>query len=66
MTMTYVFTFIPDSEMWFIATNADVFPRPTGVRINYMILTGPMQNWGFGNNNKNFNSGNFIKPYMEG
>ena len=65
MHMTYVLRFVPDSELGFVLTEADVLPRPSGVKVDFLIYTGPLKNWGFGEYNKNFGRGNLQTPYIE-
>lgn len=58
MTMTYVFTFAPPSQLFEVLQDLDVLPRPAGVGINFVITT--RETFGFGEFHKNFNNGNFI------
>lgn len=58
MTMTYVFTFAPPKNLFFVLRNFDVLPRPAGVGVNFVITTRLV--FGFGPFRANFNRGNFI------
>ena len=58
MTLTYVFTQIPDSRFLSVLEMFDVLPRPSGVSRN--ILIAPFQSWGFGAFRKTFFDGNFF------
>ena len=55
--ITYVMDFYPPSWLWFIFTQCNVLPRPSGIR--YRFLLGDTANWGFGEHNENFDNGNF-------
>jgi hypothetical protein len=58
MTMTYVFTFAPSKNLFFVLKNFDVLPRPAAVGVNFVITTRLV--FGFGPYRSNFNRGNFI------
>lgn len=58
MTLTYVFTFSPSSQIRFILDEFDVLPRPAGVSARYIVTTTPA--WGLGAYRKNFDNGNFL------
>ena len=67
MTMTYVFNFDISQGLRLVLKTYDLLPRPAGVGINYVVLTGMI--WGFNevisfpsdeNSNVNFTNGNFI------
>lgn len=56
MTMTYLFGFVPDSQIQFILENYDLLPRPAGVKVSWQTAT--VEKFGFGVENLNFNNGN--------
>lgn len=56
---TYVFEFVPNSQLAFVLENFDVLPRPAAVGVRYVIATGNKV-FGFGLYNQNFNNGNFL------
>lgn len=56
MTIEYVFTFVPDSQLSFILQKYDLLPRPAGV--GYSILVLPENTFGF-EGHENFSHGNF-------
>ncbi len=58
----YVVDFLPSPELWFILYQADVLPRPAGVKIEFIIRG--FEVFGFGSFNQNFNNGNFINPII--
>lgn len=58
MTMTYVFDFYLPKIMRTVLQELDLLPRPAGVGLKYIILTGTV--FGFGLNNQNFENGNFM------
>lgn len=58
MTITYVFDFAVSNNLLTVLKTYDLLPRPAGVGINYIILTGTV--WGFGEFNQNFENGDFI------
>ena len=58
MTISYVFTTIPDSQFLFVLREFDILPRPSGVESNILII--PFVPWGFGDYRTNFNNGNFF------
>jgi len=63
MTMTYVFSFNISEALQQVLTEFDLLPRPAGVGIKYIIVTGKV--WGFGSFNQNFTNGNFIpNPFV--
>lgn len=57
MTMNYVFTFTPPSQLRFVLETFDVLPRPAGVGVNYVTLI--RDTFGFGPFRLNFNRGTF-------
>lgn len=57
MTMAYIFTFTPDSQLSFILEKYDLLPRPAGVQLLVNVRT--RAHWGFGVNHLNFNNGSF-------
>lgn len=58
MTMTYVYTFPPNSKLQFVLENFDILPRPAGVMLKF--ISGTRQGiFGFGSFNDNFNNGTF-------
>lgn len=57
MTMTYVFTFQPSSQLQYIFQNYDILPRPAGVLLKFSVQTRVY--FGFGAIHKNFDRGNF-------
>lgn len=57
MSMDYVFTFTPPSQLKFVLENYDVLPRPAGVKLNY--VTTIRDTFGFGPLRLNFNRGTF-------
>lgn len=57
MTMNYVFTFTPPSQLRFVLETFDVLPRPAGVEVNY--VTSIRDTFGFGPFRLNFNRGTF-------
>ena len=71
MTMTYVFNFDISIPLREVLVRYDLLPRPAGVGINYVVLTGTI--WGFNqvtsfpideNSNQNFSNGNFIPNFI--
>lgn len=56
MEATYVFTFALPSQLQFVLQNYDILPRPSGVKIRYIVLPDP--HWGFGQYRLNFNGAN--------
>ena len=58
MSLNYVFTVRPPSNILLVAEEFDIIPRPSGVSIN-LVFTN-LQNWGFGPLRRNFGRGNFI------
>ena len=59
MTINYVFTTIPPSNLLLVAQEFDILPRPSGVEINVVIV--PLARWGFGEHRRNFGRGNFFR-----
>ena len=58
MTMTYIFT-VPISEaLASVLIQYDLLPRPAGVGLKYIVLTGTI--FGFGMFYQNYENGNFI------
>lgn len=58
MTFSYIF-YNPDfAEFVLELANRDLLPRPAGIDIAF-IFDGDSQGWGFGENNENFNNGNY-------
>lgn len=58
MTITYVFSVIPDSKTLFLIENFDLLPRPSGV--SYDIRIVPQVSFGFDEYRQNFDQGNFF------
>ena len=58
MTISYVFTTIPPSNLLLVAQQFDIIPRPSGVEVN--IVIAPLARWGFGEFRRNFGRGNFF------
>lgn len=58
MSITYVFTFQPDSSLSLVLESFDLLPRPSGVRLRTIVATRPV--FGFGSFNLNFDNGNFL------
>ena len=61
--ITYVFTFIPNSELSFVLNNYDVLPRPSTLGIKF-VTSSNSGTFGFGPYNKNFNNGTFAPTDM--
>lgn len=57
MTMDYIFTFTPPSQLRFVLESFDVLPRPAGVGVNFVVLI--RDTFGFGPFHQNFNRGTF-------
>jgi hypothetical protein len=57
MSIDYVFTFLPPSQLRFVLESFDVLPRPAAVGVNYVVLV--RDTFGFGPFHFNFNRGNF-------
>lgn len=57
MTMSYVFDFIPPSNVLFVLQNFDVLPRPAGVELNIEVT--PRDRFGFAPYYQNFEHSNF-------
>jgi hypothetical protein len=57
MTMNYVFTFAPPSQLRFVLETYDVLPRPAGVGVDFVVLI--RDTFGFGPYHRNFNRGTF-------
>jgi hypothetical protein len=71
MTITYVFNFNLSLNMRYILEYYDLLPRPAGVGIKYVIITGTI--FGFNqvttfpdyiNVNQNFNNANFLPNFV--
>lgn len=62
MTMVCVFTFIPSPKLRLILDTYDLIPRPSGVKLNYVVVPRPV--FGFGQYNKNFTHGNFTSGFF--
>ena len=58
MTITYVFSVIPDPKTLFLLENFDILPRPSTV--SYDIRIVPQVTWGFDEHRQNFDRGNFF------
>jgi hypothetical protein len=58
--ITYVFDFTPDATLEYALNYYDVLPRPSTVGIQFIVTTRDV--WGFGDENENFENGNFIPP----
>lgn len=58
MTMTYVFNFDVPLPFRQVLVGYDLLPRPAGVGLKYIVLTG--STFGFGATNQNFGNGNYI------
>jgi hypothetical protein len=56
MTISYVFTFYPPSQLQQVLENFDILPRPTGVKANIELALESF--FGF-ENHANFDNGNF-------
>ena len=59
MTLNYVFTIRPPSNLLLVAEQFDIIPRPSGVGIN--LIFSDLSNWGFGPFRRNFGRGNFVQ-----
>ena len=57
MTIEYIFTVTPDSQVRFVLENFDILPRPSGVSSSIRII--PPISWAFGDQKQNFGHGNF-------
>jgi hypothetical protein len=57
MSLVYVFTFVPPSNVFFVLRNFDLLPRPAGVAVSYVI--DPGNGFGFDPYYDNFENGNF-------
>lgn len=62
MTMTYVFTFVPDPRLLFVIQQYDLLPRPSAVGVNY--VTTAREAFGFGEFNINFDNAPFGNPNL--
>lgn len=62
MTIVYVFNFLLPYQMRYILNYFDLLPRPAGVKIRYVILTGSI--FGFGPYYQNFENGNFVPEFL--
>ena len=58
MTMTYVFDFPISEQLRIVLQQYDLLPRPAGVGIKYIVITGTI--FGFEEFYQNFENGNFI------
>ena len=58
MTLNYVFTIRPPSNLLLVAEQFDIIPRPSGVGITLVFTNIPR--WGFGPFRRNFERGNFF------
>ncbi len=58
MTITYVNTLRIAPELIRTITELDLFPRPAGVKVNF--VDGTLASWGFSPNSQNFGNGNLI------
>lgn len=57
MSITYVFSEEPDYKLKQLLENIDLLPRPSTVKVSWMVRYRP--SWGFGVNHLNFGNGNF-------
>lgn len=57
MSLTYVFTFLPDPSVLFVLEQFDLLPRPAGVRVS--ILINPADRFGFDPYYLNYENSNF-------
>ena len=57
MTITYRLNFEPDQYLRFILDNTDVFPRPSGVAVDWQVLNP--ESWGFGIDDYTFDNAPF-------
>lgn len=57
MNITFVFGFVPDTNLRYVLDNFDVLPRPATVAARYIIQSAVP--FGFGHYNLNFNNGSF-------
>lgn len=57
MTLTYVFTFLPDPSVTFVLEQFDLLPRPAGVGVR--ILINPADRFGFDPYYLNFENSNY-------
>lgn len=62
MTITYVFTFVPDPRLLFVIEQYDLLPRPSAVGVNY--ITTARESFGFGEFNINFDNAPFGNPNL--
>ena len=60
--ITYVLDFRPPQWLWFIFTQCNVLPRPSGIRYRFVIAAN--DSWGFGEFRQNFVNGNFASPFF--
>lgn len=57
MTMTYIFNSEPDYRLRRLLENTEILPRPSTVKVGWMVRYRP--SWGFGVHHLNFENGNF-------
>lgn len=57
MTITYVFTFQPSSQLQFVLEKYDILPRPAGVESDNIVEISEF--WGFSSTDETFDNGNF-------
>lgn len=55
----YIFTFVPSSQLIFILQKYDILPRPAGVGVDYLVISGP--SFGFDPYGLNFDNGSFAE-----
>lgn len=58
MTITYIFDFVPTSELAFVLQNFDVLPRPAAVKL-FIETAATIGKTGFNVDAQNFDNGNF-------
>lgn len=58
MTISYIFSVIPDEKTLFLLQEFDILPRPSGVSYDVRIV--PQTSWGFDEDRQNFDRGNFF------
>lgn len=57
MSITYVFEREPDYRLKLLLQNTDMLPRPSGVKVSWMVQY--INSWGYGVHHLNFENGNF-------
>lgn len=57
MTIVYVFSFVPSSQLQFVLQKYDLLPRPAAVGYSYRVEAE--ETWGFDQYHENFDNGNF-------